>query len=75
MTDGKGVTSQNFTITVNAAPDTSPDAFTFTDQTGVALSQLINSNEITVSGINTDTPISVSGGYYSINGGSWTPVA
>lgn len=75
VTDGKGVTSQNFTITVNAAPDTSPDAFTFTDQTGVALSQLINSNEITVSGINTDTPISVSGGYYSINGGSWTPVA
>ena len=60
--------------TISAPPtsDTTPDAFTFTDQTGVALSSTITSNTITVSGIDSITPISVTGGTYSINGGAYT---
>jgi hypothetical protein len=52
--------------------DTTPDQFTFTDQTGVAMNTVVTSNTITVSGINAAAPISVSGGTYAINGGSYT---
>lgn len=52
--------------------DTTPDAFSFSDQTGVAVSSLITSNSITITGINTSTSISVSGGSYSVNGGGFT---
>lgn len=56
-----------------AAGDTTPNAFTFTDQTNVALSTTITSAAITVSGIDTPTGITVSGGTYDINGsGSFT---
>jgi hypothetical protein len=41
--------------------DSIPDAFTLTDQTDVAVSTLIESNIIQISGINTDTNISISG--------------
>ena len=61
--------------TVVLPPDTAPDAFTFTDQTDVPLSTTITSNSITVSGINSAAPISVTGGTYSINGGAFTSVA
>jgi hypothetical protein len=52
--------------------DTTPDAFTFIDQTGVALNTMVMSNTITVSGINAATPISITGGAYSIDGGGYT---
>ena len=55
-----------------ATSDTTPDAFTFTDQTNVALSSTITSNTITVSGINATTAISITGGTYSVNGGAYT---
>ena len=61
-------------ITVNV-PDTTPDSFSFNNQTGVALNSAITSNSITVSGINSATGISISGGSYSINGGSYTSTA
>ena len=48
------------------------DTFTFVDQTGVALRTVINSNTITISGISAATPISVSGGYYSVNGAKFS---
>ena len=55
------------------ATDTTPDAFTFTDQTNVALNTVITSTPaITVSGIDAATPISITGGTYSINGGAYT---
>ncbi len=65
--------SQALSITI-AAPgvDTTPDPFSFTAQTGVALSTVITSNAITVAGINSPAPISVSGGTYSIDGGAYT---
>ena len=52
--------------------DTNAAQFTFTDQTGVDINTLVTSNTITVSGITAATPISIKGGKYSINGGSYT---
>lgn len=56
--------------------DTTPDQFTFVDQSGVALSSTITSAAITVTGIDAAAAISVSGDastLYIINGG--TPTA
>lgn len=55
--------------------DTTPDQFTFTDVTNVALSSPQTSNSITISGINATTSVSVSGGTYSKNGGAFTSAA
>lgn len=55
--------------------DTTPDAFSFIDQTDAALSTLTESATITVSGIGAASAISVSNGEYSINGGTYTSVA
>jgi hypothetical protein len=52
--------------------DDVPNAFSFTPQSGVDLSTLYESNTITVSGINTLVPVSISGGEYSENGGAYT---
>ena len=54
------------------AVDTTPDAFSFTSQTGVALSAVTTSNAMTVTGINSPATISVTGGTYSVNGGTFT---
>lgn len=51
--------------------DTTPDQFTFTDQADVALSTVIVSNSVTISGINAAAAISVSGGEYSVNGAAF----
>jgi len=52
-----------------AAPDTTPNQFTFTDQTGVALSSAITGAAITVSGLGSGqvAPVTVSGGTADIN--------
>jgi hypothetical protein len=50
-----------------AAGDSTPDAFSFTDQTDVAVSSTITSAAITVAGIDTTANISVSGGTYDKN--------
>lgn len=54
------------------ASDTTPDPFTFNDQTDVALSTLTTSNTVTITGIDASTPISITGGEYSVNGGAYT---
>jgi hypothetical protein len=69
-----GGVSDIFSVTTLAA-DTTPDAFSFTDQTDVPLSTLITSNTITVAGINSSSPISITGGQYSVNGGTYTASA
>ena len=56
----------------NSNTDITPDAFTFADQTNVARSSAIVSAPITITGINTAAPISITGGEYSINGGAYT---
>ena len=68
-----GTVSDTFSVTTMANPvDTTPDAFHFTDRTDVALSTEYKSNAITVAGINTASPISIVGGTYAINGGTYT---
>jgi hypothetical protein len=52
--------------------DDTPDAFSFTDQTGVNILSTVTSNAITVAGIDTASAISITGGEYSVNGGAWT---
>lgn len=59
----------------NRPADTTPNAFTFTDQTNVALNTDIISNAITVTGINAATAISITGGSYKIDSGSYTTSA
>lgn len=72
-----GGVSDTFSVTTLAATgsDSTPDAFSFVDQTNVALNTAITSNTITVSGINVATAISISGGSYSVNGGAFTTAA
>ena len=73
-------TTVNSTLTIGGVSDTyssttgdfTPAAFSFTDVTGVTVSSTMTSNTITVSGITAATPISVSGGFYSINSGAYT---
>jgi hypothetical protein len=68
-----GGVSDTFTSTTESAPnDSTPDAFSFSDQTGVARSSVVTSNTITVTGINTAATVTVSGGNYSKNGGAYT---
>jgi CSLREA domain-containing protein len=59
---------------VSKLAGTYPDAFSFTAQTGMPLSTTIVSNPITVTGI-IATAISITGGEYQINSGSWTASA
>lgn len=69
-----GGVSDTYTVTTQAA-DTTPDAFVFTDVTGATQSTVYTSNTITVSGINSSTAITVTGGTYSKNGGGYTSSA
>lgn len=56
-----------------SSSDTTPDAFSFTDQTNVSTSSTITSAAITVAGINAAATITISGGTYDINSsGSFT---
>jgi hypothetical protein len=78
LANGKIVTAENTNLSGDPTTiypvvvDTTPNAFSFVDQTGVATSTLVTSNEITVSGTNASSTISVVGGEYSVNGGSYT---
>ena len=61
----------------SSSTDTTPDAFTFTDVTDVAVSTTQTSNTITVSGMDTgaSASVTVSGGEYSKNSGAYTSTA
>lgn len=52
--------------------DTTPDAFTFSTVGNAAPNSTVSSNVVTISGVNTATPISVAGATYSVNGGAFT---
>lgn len=69
-----GTYSADFNVTTK---DISPDPFTFVDQTGLELNTLTESNTVTITGIDTPTAISISGGSgeYSIDGGAFTSVS
>jgi VCBS repeat protein len=59
-------------FTVTTATDTTPNPFSFTPITGAPLGIVLTSTAITVGGINTPAPISVSGGEYAVSGGAFT---
>lgn len=48
--------------------DTVPDQFRFTDQVGLALDAEVTSAPVTITGIDTASPITISGGTYDLNG-------
>lgn len=60
------------TFTTQDAVDTTPDQFSFTDQADVARSTLVESNAITIQGVDpaVDIPVTVTGGEYAVNTGS-----
>ena len=66
-----GGVSGTFTVTT-AAPDTTPDTFSFTSQSNVAVSTAIVSNSITISGINSGAAVAITGGEYAIQGNNYT---
>ncbi|MDP3295620.1 MAG: Calx-beta domain-containing protein [Nevskia sp.] len=66
-----GGISANFSVTTAAAGDTVPNAFSFNALTGVEPSSTQTSNAVTITGINVPSPISITGGLYSINGGEY----
>ncbi|MDA9129090.1 fibrinogen-like YCDxxxxGGGW domain-containing protein [Candidatus Gracilibacteria bacterium] len=67
-----GSISRDFQIST-AGADTIPDAFYFDDIEDASLGTVYTSNSITIAGVNSSTPISISGvGEYRVNGGSYT---
>ena len=68
-----GGVSDTFTATTIAA-DTTPNSFTFTDQSAAAANTLVYSNIITIVGINTSVTASISGNSaeMQVNSGSYT---
>ncbi len=62
--------SSPFTITTTGTQDTTPDSFSFPDQTNVPLATVITSGAITIGGFDTAAPISVTGGTYSVGCGT-----
>lgn len=65
-------TEDTFDVTTVAVVDTTPNAFDFVDVTGATIDSIETSNTVTIFGINVATPISVTGGRYSIDGGAFT---
>jgi hypothetical protein len=63
------------TFTVTTLPDVTPDAFTFAPQTDAAFNTEYTSAAMTVSGIDVAVPVAITGGSYSINGGTFTQAA
>ena len=70
-----GGVSDTFTSTTAATADTTPDAYSFRDQTGVPASTVITSNAVQIRGINSAAAISVTGGSYRIDGGAFVTAA
>jgi len=67
-----GSVSSIFSITTK---DENPDAFVFTDVTEAEISTLYSSNIVTITGITGLVPISIVGGEYRIDGGTWVSTA
>ncbi|AWB68235.1 hypothetical protein C2869_18255 [Saccharobesus litoralis] len=68
---GGGSTTAPDTNNPPAQKDTTPNSFKFTDQVDVPIGQAIESNTLTIGGINSATAISVSGGEFKIDNGSY----
>ena len=71
-TIGRGRATGTIVNDDGAAIDTTPDSFSFPAVTGAEPGSVQTSEAITVTGINAASPISVTGGSFSINNGSYT---
>ena len=67
-----GDITDTFSSTTAWGVDTKPNAFNFLDQSNVARLALITSNSLSIRGIDTPTPISITNGQYSVNGAPFT---
>jgi len=74
VNSGGSATAQSNTtgLISGAAPDTTPNPFSFTDVAGAALSTLYTSNTLIITGIDAPAPISITGGTYTLNNGAPT---
>ncbi|WP_143247587.1 hypothetical protein [Agaribacterium haliotis] len=66
-----GETSADFVVTTEDL-DITPDETSFISLTDLARDQLVESNLITINGVNSLVPVSIAGGEYSIDGGEYT---
>lgn len=66
-----GDASDTFSVTTVRGPDSIPDQFGFKGVKDVEPGSFVISNTIQVTGINTESPISIAKGRYSINGGPY----
>lgn len=64
-----------FGLSTGSGSDTTPDQFSGETKAGQPLSTTVDFTPVTPTGFNAATPITVSGGLYSINGGSYTSSA
>ncbi len=58
-------------FTTNAASDTTPNSFSFNSPPAASPGAVVTSDPVTITGIDSATPVSVSGGLVSINGGAF----
>jgi len=65
VTDDDGAVGSD-SVTITFVDATTPDAFKFVDQTNVDTNTIITSNEITISGMNGYSTMSIEGGEYSV---------
>ena len=61
-----GVSDVFSSTTAGPEADTTPEAFSFVDQTGVATSTVITSAPVTITGIDAPAAVTVAGGTYSV---------
>ncbi|WP_185906612.1 hypothetical protein [Teredinibacter haidensis] len=62
---------ESFTLTT-IAEDTTPEAFSFSAVTDAALGATVSSNTVTITGLNSPAPVSITGGDYAIGSGTAT---
>ncbi len=66
-----GGVTESFTLTT-IAEDTTPEAFSFSAVTDAALGATVSSNTVTITGLNSPAPVSITGGDYAIGSGTAT---
>ena len=59
----------------DSSPDRTPSSFSFATQSNAELGAQATSPAVTITSISNNTPISITGGEYSINGGAFTSAA
>ncbi len=72
---GGGGGGTNTTPTTEPVPDTQPNAFSFSTQGDVALGAVVESEAVTISGMNAAASVVVSGGEYAIGNGAYSSAA